>query len=694
MTSEHFFRSDVSSTLLAVILFALFSIPLGYVLSWTTGLLNFRRLTLGWRLVVTIPVSLSACPVLAYSLDRLAGSVAVWLAFGLCTITFLILLVSDTHRGEIRLALPSRTSIPFLLLAAAWVALAFGSLVDLPLDDNRLYLSVTASDQSYRTAFTDAITRTSISHPVNPLGYLDGPAPLRYHYFWFILCSLVDRIGGALVLARHAFFASVIWCGIALGCVIAAYLRFFVRGGVTIPARWILKGILLLTVTGLDIIPTITLIHVENVRLTDMEAWNEAVTSWLGSLLWAPHSVGSMVAGLTGFLIVFHAPGLAQRRQRWTSAGVAGLLFATMVGDSIYVGFVFAVFLSAWTVITFLAGWRNHTWLLVFTGVVTAVFTLPYLISLAGPAGGGTFLHLTVRDFRGARAFGLPTAFPQMWQTYLFRLALLPLNYLLELGFFLIAGILYLNRVWLQRRFEPETVAGAAMVFTSITICTFLKSGVITNNDLGWRGFLPAQFMLLIWSVQLLLPQEETLTRTSRVNELLAPVLPILLVIGVVSTMYSAVTLRIVDILVDQGIEHPVGERNFSAHLAYERLRGILPETAILQQNPDLENPVYWGLYGNRQTAAAGHSCGVEFGGNRRRCDQLYAAVARLFQLEDSPDHVASICRVANIDVLVVTDEDPVWKISDSWVWKTTPIVAAGSARAFLMNPAKVPLVR
>ena len=694
MTSEHFFRSDVSSTLLAVVLFALFSIPLGYLLSWTAGLLNFRRLTLAWRLVVSIPVSLSAWPILAYCLDRLAGSVAVWLAFGLCGVAFLMILVSDTRRGETRLGLPSRDSIPFLLLTVAWVALVFASLVDLPLDHNRLYLSVTAADQSYRTAFTDAITRTSISHPVNPLGYLDGPAPLRYHYFWFILCSLVDQAGGALVLARHAFLASVIWCGIALGCLIAAYLRFFIKSGETMPVGWILKGILLLTVTGLDIIPTITLIHVENVRLTDMEAWNEAVTSWLGSLLWAPHSVGSLVAGLTGFLILFHAPGLAEPRQRWISAGVAGLLLATMVGDSIYVGFVFAVFMSTWTVITFLAGWRNRTLLLVFAGVVTAIFTLPYLMSLTGPAGGGAFLHLTVRDFRGARAFALPTAFPQMWQTYLFRLALLPLNYLLELGFFLAAGILYLNRVWCQRRFEPETVAGTAMVFVSIAICTFLKSGVITNNDLGWRGFLPAQFMLLIWAVELLKPREETRTPVSRVNEFLAPALPILLVIGLVSTMYSAVTLRIVDILVDQGTEHAGGKRNFAARVVYEQLRGILPETAVLQQNPDLENPVYWGLYSNRQTAAAGNSCGIEFGGSRARCSELYPAVAGVFRSGDSPDRIASICRMSNIDVLVVTDEDPVWKISGSWVWKATPIIAVGSVRAFLMNPTMAALAK
>ena len=128
--------------------------------------------------------------------------------------------------------------------------MAFGSLVDLPVGGDRLYTSVTSADQAYRTAFTDTVTRTSIAHPINPLGYLDGPAPLRYHYFWFILCSLVDQVGGAWVPARQALFASVIWCGIALACTIAAYLRFFVSDGGTISSRWIFIGVLLLTVTG------------------------------------------------------------------------------------------------------------------------------------------------------------------------------------------------------------------------------------------------------------------------------------------------------------------------------------------------------------------------------------------------------------------------------------------------------------
>lgn len=697
MSGAQFLRDDLISTVLATGLFTLFAVPPGYVLGWLTGFLNFRKQMLAWRFAISVPVSLSTVPIVAYWLDLMAGRVAVWAAFVVLWIVFTGLVVADACRGEIRVrpAL-SGVSVAFILIAIVWAGVAFGSLVDLPIGGDRLYTSVTAADQSYRTAFTDAVTRTGISHPVNPLGYVNGPAPLRYHYFWFILCSLVDQMAGALVPARSAFFAGTIWCGIALACAIGAYLRFFVNNrfgsdGGTISSGWIFKGVLLLCVTGLDIIPNISLIYSGHFLYQDMEAWNEAVTSWLGSLLWAPHSVGSLVAGVTGFLILFHAPSLARPRQRWMTAVLGGALLATMLGDSIYVGLVMAVFLALWTVITFFAGWKNHSALLVLAGFVTVILALPYLMSLTSQAGGGAFVHLTIRDFRGARAFGLPTQFPKPWETYLFRLGMLPLNYLLELGFFLIAGILYLNRLWHVRRLEPAHLAGITMFFTSVLICTFLKSGVITNNDLGWRGFLPAQFILLLWATDVLRrPRNEEGSGASRLHAILAPALPLLLVIGIVSTAYSLATLRAAEILNDLGGEHAAGKETLAARLIYEQLRQTLPPTAVVQQNPTLENPVFWGIYANRQTAIAGATCGKEFGGTAGDCDQLYAALAALFEAGDQTDQVEPLCEQLKIDVLVVTRGDPVWSMPDSWVWKRNPVVNTGDARAFLMElPAR-----
>ncbi len=320
-------------------------------------------------------------------------------------------------------------------------------------------------------------------------------------------------------------------------------------------------------------------------------------------------------------------------------------------------------------------------------GFVTVILALPYLMSLTGQAGGGAFLTFTVRDFRGARAFGLPTEFPKPWETHLLRLGLLPLNYFLELGVFLIAGILYLIRLWHIRRFEAANVAAVMMVFVCVLICTFLKSGVITNNDLGWRGFLPAQFMLLIWAVEVFRSWGEKWMSASRPYKVLASALPLLLMIGIVSTAYSAVTLRVSEILNDRNdVEHAIGKKNFAARQVYEQLREILPVTAVVQQNPTLENPVYWGIYANRQTAIGGAGCGIAFGGSGRDCDQLYAALAALFGPDAQADQVELLCRRLKVDVLVVTSGDPVWSIADSWVWKRNPFVSTGYARAFLMK--------
>ena len=224
------------------------------------------------------------------------------------------------------------------------------------------------------------------------------------------------------------------------------------------------------------------------------------------------------------------------------------------------------------------------------------------------------------------------------------------------------------------------------MVFTSVFICTFLKSGVIANNDLGWRGFLPAQFMLLMWAVELLRSWGDQRAVTSRLQTILASTIPLLLILGIVSTIYSAITLRTSEILNDREGEHAIGRRTFAARRVYEKLREILPVTAVVQQNPVLENPVYWGLYANRQTAVGVGSCGVVFGGTGRGCEELYRALAAIFEPGGQPDQVETICRRLGIDVLVVTSGDPVWSTPGSWVWERSPLVSADDARAFLMK--------
>ena len=104
-------------------------------------------------------------------------------------------------------------------------------LVDIQLG-NRLYYTVIGLDYTTRAALIDAITRTGVP-PINPSYYPGHPEQLTYlYYFWYILGSLVDQLGGKWVDSRAALIASVCWCGLGLMATIAVIYPL------TKPERW------------------------------------------------------------------------------------------------------------------------------------------------------------------------------------------------------------------------------------------------------------------------------------------------------------------------------------------------------------------------------------------------------------------------------------------------------------------------
>src|SRR5262249_17333828 len=142
-------------------------------------------------------------------------------------------------------------------------------------------------------------------------------------------------------------------------------------------------------------------------------------------------------------------------------------------------------------------------------GAVSLPLALPYLRSLTaggdGPAGPGAHpIQWTVRTFMLPemlmRAFGL-----RNWQVAIGNLLLLPINYGMEFRLFF-AVAWWGWKTWRAKRYrlERQDLAAVAMVGVSLMLCTFLRSTLIGNNDLGWRGFLIAQFVLLLWTADLL----------------------------------------------------------------------------------------------------------------------------------------------------------------------------------------------
>ncbi|MBV9766193.1 MAG: hypothetical protein JOZ48_15210, partial [Acidobacteriaceae bacterium] len=513
-TAHGFMVADYTAILIAVFLFSFVSFIPGYALGWLLDVMRFRERTFCWRLALSVPLSMAVGPVLTYLTGRWLSMSAVGVMFGALSVGGLVLLGTELKRWRNAFSHLSRTHFQVFWVLGAWAIIAGLSLADLQFG-HRVYFSVIGLDYSVRTAFTNAISTFGFP-PRNPFFFPGYPVALRYHYYWLLLPALVQKVSGGLTDARPMLIGATVWSGVGLMCVVALYLRFFSpKAGANICRRTLI-GILLLGVTGLDILPTLLLVWLAHIGAPipiapSVEWWNDQVDSWVFTMLWQPHSLSSLIACLTGFLIIWDAARESGTKRRILAAITAGLAFATGVGASIYVALVFAIFLVVWTALTLAKKWYGETLLLLLSGVIAFVLSLPFLLSLRGPGAGGSLIQVTVRSFFLGEILLKTLGFHQEWQIRVGDALFLPLNYFLELGFFFVVGRI----VWKRFRREKKALsrndlAAFTMIGTSLVTCTFLKSGVIANNDLGWRGFLIAQFVLLIWAADLLGIQSKT----------------------------------------------------------------------------------------------------------------------------------------------------------------------------------------
>ena len=565
--------------------------------------------------------------------------------------------------------------------------------MDLQIGD-QLYPPIIAYDHSVRTAMTVEVARHI--PPNNPF-FANATAPLRYHYLWLLFCSLPMKV--VHLSPRHVVGAGVIWCGVGLMCTIALGLKFFARIQTDIERKTLL-GIGLLCVTGLDILPVLYLALAKGFWLADTEKWNDPeITSWLGSLLWTPHHIAALIACFVAFMVLRHQSDI---HRRWATGPiiVAGMAFASAAGMSVYVTFTFAVVVALWLLVMIVRKDWLEVSMFVSAGAVALLWGVNFLSSLRGPAGGGAFVEFEVRPFLLgiglARQMGI--TFVTQFASTVGNAMFLPINYALELGFFLAVCVLRMAQL-VRGRADASTneMAAWTLVATSFLIGTFLRSSTMATNDLGWRCFLPAQLILLLWGATVV---HDWFFHDSGAAGQLAPrwwtrgALATLLILGMVSTVHQLFMLRMFPVLLDRGaITKPTwprwvvshsqfGRRAYALRSAYEALDAQLPSSAVLQSSPPREDPILHMLYSGHDAAAGDGECGTDFGGDPEVCAQRLRRLARVFQQPDGGD-VDATCREYGIDALVVEDLDPVWREPYSWVWTRPPAVANDYVRAF-----------
>jgi len=684
MPPINFALNDILGACLAFFIFPVVFLFPGYVISWSTNLFDFKQFGIITRYLIAILISFATVPILVYLLTLTTSFNVTKLILAFFFVLYVLIIADEIKKSDknrIFLGGLSWYQKLAFFTAAGWVFFSIMSLVDLQWG-NRLYNNVVSLDFATRVTMVNAITRTGVP-PINPSFFPGHPEYITsLYYFWYILCSIVDQLGGNLVDSRMALIAGNAWCGLALMALIALYLKF--RNQTAGDKAWktALTGIGLLAVSGLDAIPALINMLVTRFSLGfmwpagDIEHWNEQITAWIGSLFWVPHHVAAMIVCLTCFML-FQYCLKKNITNNIPIAIIVGLALASAAGLSTWVTITFSIFLGVWIVILLVYNKnRRVVLLMILAGIFALLSASPFLSGIikGGTGASGLPFAFEVRIFLPVSPYLDQLSSISRNITYLI---LLPANYGMELGFFLVAGLLWLQQHQKEELLKnPFFIPEIALLCVVVIICSFIRSS-IAANDLGWRGWLFGQFILLVWAVDILasrssLPDAQVVVSNVNSNFQQGKIrnaISLLLFIGFATTIVDVALLRFWPVLIDTGIpgfpnglspDRQLGQRTFYARLAHEFIGNELPANIVIQQNPltGIDRPS--GLYGSRQLAI---SANAPYNVPRPLLQTNMDQISKIFTLEHATSwaKIDSLCEDYFIDILVVNDLDPLW---------------------------------
>jgi len=546
-----------------------------------------------------------------------------------------------------------------LIIGLATIDIRFGG---------KLYQSTVALDMVKHVATVNSILSWGL-----PLTdpFVSRAHPAGYYYFFYTLAAVPVRLTMGVIDARATVGALAVLDAAAL---LALLMLLWEKAVTGLPAsRNVVVALVALLLCGnLDIVANLAMGLANHVWPIEIEWWNEQVAPWTISLVWVPHHILALVAGIFGLALIAERPGIA-------SAVAGGLAFASCTGVSVWIGLATALTAAFWLVSLL---WRKRYRLalsLIAAGCLAGILLVPEALDiLRGRANEGSPIALTIRSFAPLDAMVAPG-----FAREILRLVLLPLNYFFEFGIFAVGAVVF----WWERRPVAITETARVLAFAAaagLLLGAFTRSTLI-NNDLAWRAVLLAQLAFLIWTTAVILAHSSD--GQFRLADLRGwpGAMGALLMIGYAGNAYEMISIRAYPflapniVLVPQIALHPALDADLAS--AYRWANSHVPREAVLQHNPVAAPRVLdFGLYGRNRVAVADSEATL-YGASKADVDARLAAIGPIFTTPLTAAQVRTQAAAQGIDVLVVSSADPVWSDARGWVWSAPALFASPRVR-------------
>jgi hypothetical protein len=497
-----------------------------------------------------------------------------------------------------------------------------------------------------KVALIDEMARLGVP-PGNPFfGEVGAPTRLSYYYLWHFSAAVLAVLAGV---SGWEADAGLTWFTAFASLALIIGFASWLSGRAA-------SGLWVVVLAGTASMRPVVFALLGQDTAGDLVGWPTGFGGWLFQTTWAPqHMASAMCAALAVFLLARLA-----ERQNILNGFVFALVMVAGFESSTWVGGVTFPLAAAVIALILIARCgpsnRSRLILCIAGAAVVAIGTASPLLydqfMSAAMRGGGLPIKIEPYEVLG---FDLPAPIgqivdlPAYWMVFL--VAEFP-------AFYLTGGImmaLLARDRQLPHDRKSVVLAFAVLTLISLSVSWLLVSTLGNNNDLGWRGALPAVMLLIVFAAI-------GLSRLSLKPASLAAVAAFALVVFGLPEGAALIYRNIVVELSPQAKVFAATPTLWDAVRRHsDSTDRVVNNSYFLQQMTPWPINISWALQSNRRSCFAGGDFAPFIAIPRARVEEISAQFARIFDGKASPEDIGQLANQYKCSLVVITTQDGAW---------------------------------